>query len=99
MAIFAEGTNLNVMISRAQTVLRAHQMALRDCEDFYQWISAQSLADLQGLGMSQAGAQALQSAFADAHEEYNLHGGGGLGTYVLPYNFGASQRQVIGPTS
>jgi hypothetical protein len=97
LAIFTAGVSLATLLSQAQQRLMAHRRALSDCEEFYQWISAQSLADLEALGLVAADAQALQTAFADAHEEVVLHNGGGLGLYTLPFNFGASQRQVIGP--
>lgn len=83
----------------AAAVIRlvALRNALEDVADFYKWTSAQALADLQALGFSATDAQTLQTAFADANELYALYNGGGLGAYTLPYNFSASQRQVIGP--
>jgi hypothetical protein len=97
LAIFTAGTSLQTLISQAQQRLMAHRKALADCDEFYLWLVAQSLGDLETLGLSPADAQALQTAFADVHEEVTLHNGGGLGAYTLPFNFGASQRQVIGP--
>jgi len=71
--------------------------AFEAVEDFYQWLSAYAPSDLVALGFSSADAQNIFNAFADAHEEYVLRTGGGLGTYTLPFNFMASQRVIIGP--
>jgi hypothetical protein len=97
MAIFTAGVNLQALVAQAQQRLINLRRALEDIEDFYKWTSAQSLADLEALGLSPADAQALQTAFADGNELAVLYNGGGLGAYTLPFNFSASQRQVIGP--
>lgn len=92
------GITLQNVISGAQARLMQHRLGLQGCEDFYQWLSGYSAADLQAppLSMSAADAQALLNAFADAHQEYVMHNGGSP-TATIPYPFGASQRQVIGP--
>jgi hypothetical protein len=97
-AVFGGITQADV-VANAQAKLRTYRIAQESVEAFYQWLSAYSSADLQGppLNFSQADADALLSAFADAHEEYVLHHGGGLGTYTIPYNFSASQNKVVGP--
>lgn len=96
-AVFGGITAANVM-SGAQARLMALRLALEGCEDFYKWLSGYAAADLQAapLSLPAADAQALLNAFADAHQEYTMHNGGSP-TATLPYNFGASQRIVIGP--
>ena len=96
MAVFGGITQAQVTAA-AQQRLMAHRQALEGCNDFYQWLSAYSSSDLVALGFSSADASSILTAFADAHEEYVLHTGGGLGSYTLPYNFSASQNTLIGP--
>jgi hypothetical protein len=82
---------------QAATVLFNLRRALRDAQDFYLWVAAQSDTDLDGLFTDPAYVSALRSAMADANELGVLYNGGALGTYTLPYNFSASQRLLIGP--
>ena len=96
MPIFGGITQVNAT-TNAQARLSALRMALEAAADFYNWLSAYSQSDLETFGYTAADAEALLSAFADANELYVLYGGGGLGSYTLPYNFSASQRAVIGP--
>jgi len=102
MAIgFPAGITQAYVVNNAQAKLSALRHALADCENFYQWLAAYSATDLEAapISMDATSAQAILNAFADAHELNVLYGGGGLGTYTLPYNFAASQRVVIGPLS
>ena len=85
------------ILPNVQSRLITLRKALEDIVDMYDWVSEQALADLEAAGFSQADAQAVQSAMADANAIAQLYLGGGLGSYTLPYNFSASQRQVIGP--
>ena len=85
------------IIAYAQQQLAALRAALEGVADLYAWVSAQSLTTLEAAGLSASDAQAILTAAADATELAVLYNGGGLGTYTLPYNFSASQRQVIGP--
>lgn len=98
MAVFGGITTSNVTTG-AQARLMTLRRALEAAEDFYQWLSAYTAADLEAapITLSAADAQDLMTAFADAHELYVLFTGGGLGTYTLPYNFSASMRKIIGP--
>ena len=96
MAIFS-GITQAYVTNNAQAKLLALRRALEDCANFYEWLSAYASADLVNLGFTQADADAILAAFADAHEEYVLHTGGGLGTYTIPYNFSASQNKIVGP--
>jgi hypothetical protein len=96
MAIYGGITQSNVSTG-AQARLMALRLALEAAADFYAWLSAYSSADLVAIGFTQADADALLTAFADANELAVLYNGGDLGTYTLPYNFSASQRKIIGP--
>ena len=96
MAIFG-GITQAYVTNNAQAKLLALRRALEDVADFRQWLSAYSSSDLVALGFTQADADAVLSAFADANELAVLYNGGGLGSYTLPYNFSASQRIIIGP--
>jgi hypothetical protein len=58
-----------------------------------------SVTDLSNIGFSSADATTLKSAFADAAALGQLYDVGTLPAgYTLPYTFGASQRQVTGPS-
>lgn len=96
MAIFG-GITQAYVVNNAQAKLQALRRALEDVQDFHQWLAAYADTDLVALGFTQADADAVLSAFADASELATLYNGGGLGAYTLPYNFSASQRIVIGP--
>jgi hypothetical protein len=107
MAMFNITPNgAQVLIQQAVLALTQFRNGINAVEDAYKWSSGVSEADLMaqppdGLGMSQANADALLSALADAHavaEYFNT----GLppGTYPQPpsgYVYGASVRRVIGP--
>lgn len=97
MPVFG-GITQAYIVNNAQAKLAALRRALEDCENFYQWLSAYSLPDLEAapLGMAAADAQDILNAFADAHGMYVLYTGG-TPAAQLPYNFGASQRAVTGP--
>lgn len=97
MTIFGGISQSNIS-TNAQARLMSLRMALEAANDYYQWISAYSLTELEAIGYTATDAQALLSAFADAAQLYNLYSGGTLGnSYSLPYNFSASQRIIIGP--
>jgi hypothetical protein len=98
MAVFGSITQAAV-VSSAVTRLQALRRALDDCQDMNQWLAGQSQADLTTIGFAGADANSLKSAFADAGALQQLYSQGTLpGTYTLPYTFGASQRQVLGPS-
>lgn len=94
--MFTSGTSLQQVIVNSTAKLRALRDALADIQDLYQWSSAQALADLEALGLTATDAQKLQTAIADANELAVLYKGGGLGAYTLPYNFSATQAEIIG---
>lgn len=97
MAIFGTITQDNVATG-AQSRLMTLRRALEAVADFYTWISAYTAADLVALGFTEADAEALLSAFADANELASLYNGNALdSSYTLPYNFSTSQRKIIGP--
>ena len=103
MAIFAAGITQQYVTNNAQAKLAALRKALRDCEDFYLWLSAYAQSDLVNLGFSAADASDIFSAAADANALYQIYVTGlPPGTYPQPasaYIYGASQRVVIGPLS
>jgi hypothetical protein len=96
---FPAGITTSNVTSNAQARLMQLRYALEACENFYEWISNYAASDLEAapVSLDSVSAQALLNAFADAHELYVLYGGGGLGSYTLPYNFSASQSVIIGP--
>ena len=103
MPIFAAGITQAYVTNNAQSKLAALRRALRDCEDFYLWLSAYANADLVGLGFSAGDATDIFNAAADANALYQIYVTGlPPGTYPQPasaYIYGASQRVVIGPLS
>lgn len=90
-------TSSSQIVQSVQVALLNLRNALEAVADLYQWSSAQTAADLEATGLALADAEAIQSALADANQLTQLYNGDGLGTYTLPYTFGASQREVIGP--
>ena len=103
MAIFAAGITKDVVTKYAQSRLAALRAALNDSRDFYLWLSAYSSSDLVALGFTQADADDIFSAMADANalNEYYINGAP-PGTYPQPasnYVYSNSQRIVIGPLS
>ena len=102
---FPAGTTTQSVVSGAQGKLATLRDALRDCDNFYQWLKAYSAADLEAapVNLDAASAQAILNAFADADALYQLYVTGALVSppsgYTTPgtYAFGASQRVVIGP--
>lgn len=86
------------VISSATARLQALRGALDDCQDMNEWLQGLSVTDLGNLGFSSTDAATLKSAFADAGALWQLYDQGTLASgYTLPYTFGASQRQVLGP--
>lgn len=97
MAVFGGITEAQVNAS-AIARLQALRRALDDCQDMNAWLAGQSPTDLGTLGFAAGDAGTLKSAFADAGALWQLYNQGTLpGSYTLPYTFGASQRQVLGP--
>jgi hypothetical protein len=104
---FPAGTNESQVIATAQNALVALRNSLKVCDDFHQWLSAYSAADLEAapINLDAVSAAALLGAFADASALYQLYNTGALVSppsgYTTPgtYKFGASQRTVIGPLS
>lgn len=91
------------IINQVQQVLVSVRDAMDDASRLYAWSSAIALTDLtavppDGPGMPEADAQAILNACADAWGLYCLYNTGtdtrnpGAG-----YNYGASQKIVIGP--
>jgi hypothetical protein len=96
--LFATGLTQGQITANAQQVFKNLRDALECCQDLYAWLSAQSTDDLEGLGYAAADVATLQAAAADANAVASLYNGVALpSSYTLPYDFGASQRQVIGP--
>ncbi|SRR5258706_3658009 len=91
--------NITVALVQQQAInkLANLRQALSDITDLNAWLAGLSIADLVAIGFTSTDAQTLKTALADANELGVLYNGGGLGAYTLPYNFSASQRQVIGP--
>lgn len=97
MAVFGT-TNSTQVTSLAITRLQVLRAALDDCQNMNEWLAGLSTTDLANIGFSSADAGTLKSAFADAGALWQLYNQGTLpGSYTLPYTFGASQRQVLGP--
>lgn len=82
--------------AQVQQVLRNVRAAMEQAQDLYAWTSGLAAADLEGVGYSPADAQDILNAAADANSLAVLYNGGTFGG-TLPYNFSASQRQVLGP--
>lgn len=102
MAIgFPAGISEVYVVNNAQNKLIALRNALQACQNFYTWLSAYAVTDLEAapISMDSVSAQAIFNAFADASELNKIYNGGALGTYTLPYNFSASQQVIIGPMS
>ena len=98
MAAF-EGITQGLVMSSATSRLQALRRALDDCQDMNSWLAGLSATDLGNIGFSLGDANTLKSAFADAGALQQLYSQGTLpNTYTLPYVFGASQRQVLGPS-
>ncbi len=91
------------VMARVAQALVNHRQALEVLNDMYAWSSGIPAADLEAppLSMPAADAQALLTALADAHAEYQIHVTGlPPGTYPQPasaYTYGASQTALIGP--
>lgn len=98
MAVFGGITGTQVT-GIAVARLQALRRALDDCQDMNEWLAGLSITDLGSIGFSSGDAGTLKSAFADAGALWQLYDAGTLpGSYTLPYVFGASQRQVLGPS-
>jgi hypothetical protein len=99
--MFDSGFSRLQILNNVQSKLVQLRAALEAVNDLYGWASGVSSADLVGIGFSQADANALLSAIADARAEYLIRTTGlPPGTYPQPasaYVYGASQNQVIGP--
>jgi len=100
MAIF-DGINQAIVTQRVQAKLGALRDALNDIANEYKWTSGVSVADLQGIGFSAAGANAILSGVADANAISQLYSTGlPPATYPQPtsaYPYEASQAIVLGP--
>lgn len=103
MAIFSAGITEAYVTNNAQSKLVALRDALEDVENFYLWLSAYTLSDLESLGFSSNDGQAILNAFADANAMYQIYmTGQPPGSYPQPasdYVYATSQRVVIGPLS
>ncbi len=98
MAAF-EGITVVSVMSSASARLQALRRALQDCQDMNEWLAGMAEADLTNIGFAAGDADTLKSAFADAGALWQLYDQGTLpGSYTLPYTFGTSQRQVLGPS-
>lgn len=97
MAVFG-GITQQQVVTGAQARLMALRLALEAANDYYLWLSAYALSDLQAapLTFSAADGQAILNAMSDAHQLYLAATGSAI-TPALPYNFMASMRQIIGP--
>ena len=88
--------------SSAIARLQALRRALDDVQDMNAWLAGQSQTDLSNIGFAGPDANTLKSAFADAGALWQLYNQGTVpGTYPQPasaYVYGASQRQVLGPS-
>lgn len=102
---FPAGITSQYIVNNAQAKLAALRNALTQCEQFYQWLSAYSAADLEAapVSLDAVSAPAIFSAFADANALYQIFmTGQPPGTYPQAssaYVYAASQRVVIGPLS
>jgi hypothetical protein len=83
--------------SRVRNALSNYRDSMKPVEDVYRYLAGYSVADLVTLGFSNADAQDIKTAVADAHQEVVMHTGGGLGTYAANYDFSAAQNRVMGP--
>lgn len=106
MAIgFPAGITEQYIVNNAQTKLAALRDALTQCQQFYQWLSAYTQADLQAapISMDTASTNSLFSAFADANALYQIYNTGqpsaGYPQASSAYTYANSQRVVIGPLS
>lgn len=97
MAVFG-GITPQAVTTGAQARLMALRLALEAANDYYLWLSAYALSDLEAppLNFSAGDGQAILNAFSDAHQLYLAYTGSAI-TPSLPYNFSASQRLIIGP--
>jgi hypothetical protein len=94
--------NANVIITQVQTALAQIRAAMNAAANLNGWASGIALTDLtaaspDGPGMADADAQALLSACADAYGLSLLYTTGTDPRNVATgYNYGASQRLVLG---
>jgi hypothetical protein len=97
-----EGVQSGQVTLAAITKLQALRSALQDCQDMNAWLAGLTVTDLAAIGFSGPDAGTLKSAFADAGALWSLYTAGALpqgSSYTIPgYVFGASQRQVTGPS-
>lgn len=100
MAVF-DGITAVIVTQRVQSKLGALRDALNDVADEYRWTSGVSAGDLEGIGFSAAGANAVLSAVADANAVAQIYETGlPPGSYPQPasaYPYEASQAIVLGP--
>jgi hypothetical protein len=100
---FPAGITQQYIVNNAQAKLAALRRALEDVADFYAWLSAYAVADLEAapVSMDAVSAQAVFNAFADAHALSQVYLTGlPPGTYPQPgsaYVYATSQRVIIGP--
>lgn len=103
---FPAGISKDYIVNNAQAKLAALQRAIEDVANFYKWLSAYSVADLEDastINMDAASAQAIFTAFADANALAQINETGlPPASYPQPasaYVYANSQRVVIGPLS
>jgi hypothetical protein len=100
MAVF-DGITQDIVTQRVQATLGALRAALSDVADEYNWTSGVAATDLEALGFTSDGANAILSAVADANALAQIYSTGlPPGTYPQPasaYVYEASQAAVLGP--
>lgn len=99
--MFTAGIDEAQVLSLVQGKLVTLRNALEAVADLHGWSSGIAASDLVSLGFSQADANTLLAAIADANAVAQIYSTGlPPSTYPQPgsaYVYAASQRQVIGP--
>lgn len=86
------------VIERVSQSLVVVRNAMNVADNLYAWSSGISPGDLEGIGMAAGDAQALLSACADTWGHAQLYRTGtDPRNPPANYNYGASQRLIIGP--
>lgn len=98
MSIFTASANPGLIAQGAAQRAKAVRDALNDAQNFFAWISAQSDADLQTLGLSEDDITRMKSMAADLSALNTIyHGTPPPASYNLPYPFINSSTLVIPP--
>lgn len=95
--MFTAIANPGLIAQSATACARNVRNDLVAAQNFYAWLSAQSDADMTGIGVTANDLLLMRSMAADLNAYANIyHGLAPGGSYVLPYTFALTSTQVIG---